>query len=189
MTRNRNPSFHSPSRRRRDLVSPCSIRRTIAGAFQRRQGPTKGVCVSGNAQRRCGVAPAGFTLPELLAVIAIIALLVAILLPALARVRHQARTLSCAARLSEVGAAIAMYANDWQGRCRSATTCTATMLRGIGLNRSPRTCGLPDRRPSPATITPGSSARAPNGTARSTPTSETTPRRRLLLGGNQGCMS
>ena len=54
----------------------------------------------------------GFTLVELLVVIAIIALLVALLLPALARAREHAKSLKCIARLTDLGQALFLYAND-----------------------------------------------------------------------------
>jgi len=57
----------------------------------------------------------GFTLIELLVVVAIIALLVSILLPSLAAARATARRVQCMARLREVGTAISMYGNDWDG--------------------------------------------------------------------------
>ena len=56
---------------------------------------------------------AGFTLIELLVVIAILSLLIAILLPALNQVKHQARRAACAGNLRQVGVAIHMYAEDF----------------------------------------------------------------------------
>jgi prepilin-type N-terminal cleavage/methylation domain-containing protein/prepilin-type processing-associated H-X9-DG protein len=58
------------------------------------------------------VPPAGFTLIEVLVVVAIIALLVAILLPSLARAREQSRTALCASQLKEFGRALTMYNAD-----------------------------------------------------------------------------
>ena len=54
----------------------------------------------------------GFTLVELLVVIAIIALLMGILMPALARVRQMAYRMVCGTKLSGVGKAMLLYAQD-----------------------------------------------------------------------------
>jgi prepilin-type N-terminal cleavage/methylation domain-containing protein len=56
-----------------------------------------------------------FTLIELLVVIAIIALLMGILMPALSRVRKQARAVACRAMLKQWGPIWYMYCNDNNG--------------------------------------------------------------------------
>lgn len=57
----------------------------------------------------------GFTLIELLVVIAIIALLMSVLMPALERVRRQARGVGCMSNLHQWGLIFAMYTQDNNG--------------------------------------------------------------------------
>jgi len=83
--------------------------------------------------------PDGFTLIELLVVIAVIALLMAILLPVLGRVRNQARAIVCRANLKQWGMTLAVYVEDNQGRfaCNPRGWDGIWLLRGAFPSRDP----------------------------------------------------
>ena len=86
--------------------------------------------------RRCSTHPArphlarrgGFTLVELLVVIGIIAILLAILLPALNRAKLQASNVKCLANLRTIGQAMVMYANQHKDRLPNSNPKATTSV-------------------------------------------------------------
>ncbi|MEM8836209.1 MAG: type II secretion system protein [Planctomycetota bacterium] len=81
-------------------------------------------------------ARAAFTLIELLIVIAVIAVLIGILLPALARTRESARAIQCTSNLRQIVTATLTYANDFDGASPALGTPWGSMpYWGIAVQR------------------------------------------------------
>jgi prepilin-type N-terminal cleavage/methylation domain-containing protein/prepilin-type processing-associated H-X9-DG protein len=86
---------------RRLLIADCRLGRTVVCQSE----------IDYSGGRKSTIRPA-FTLVELLVVVAIIALLIAILLPSLNKAREAGRSVVCMTHLKQIGQAILMYAGD-----------------------------------------------------------------------------
>lgn len=88
------------------------------------------------------IHPKGFTLIELLVVVGIIALLISILLPSLAKARELSRRTACGANMKSLGTSCLIYSEANRG-------VFPTPLQDLALANSDKASGVGDRRPYP----------------------------------------
>lgn len=122
------------------------------------------------------IHPKGFTLIELLVVVGIIALMISILLPSLARARELSRRTACGANMKALGTSCLVYSEANRG-------VLPTPLQDMAIANSDKASAVGDRRPYPDgwnTLTAGK-ATVNNG-------SNTRGYFKLLMGGNRAYM-
>jgi prepilin-type processing-associated H-X9-DG protein/prepilin-type N-terminal cleavage/methylation domain-containing protein len=79
----------------------------------------------------CSRRAGGFTLVELLVVIAVIAILAALLLPALAKAKASAQSAACKSNLRQLGVALNMYVDDYGKYPGNAAMYSGGQFRGV----------------------------------------------------------
>ena len=110
----------------------------IAGTVVRRDGGRSLVkhMEDGNmSSARCRRIWAAFTLIELLVVVAIIAILAAMLLPALSAAREKARRSSCISNLKQMATALEAYLGDYAGYYPNWPAVSPDEAGGVGTDR------------------------------------------------------
>ena len=98
---------------RRPLPSRC-IRTTDCFVAAPDARPHRNRIITATRPTACRTPRRGFTLIELLVVISIIALLIAILLPALGAARETAKAMTCSSLVKQLSLGVNLYSNDYK---------------------------------------------------------------------------
>lgn len=85
-----------------------------------------------------GYRRGAFTLIELLAVIGVISMLLATIMPSLKSARSQAQRVVCSANLSSIGQAAAAYSADWNGWMCGSPGTSGSVMYGADPRPAPR---------------------------------------------------
>lgn len=100
------------------LARAADLLRSLLAAIMetaQRSARTDSAYVAGQPRAHRAGRRTGFSLVELLVVIGVIAILIAMLMPALRMARESAQRTKCAAQLQQIGYAFQMYANSNKG--------------------------------------------------------------------------
>ncbi len=93
------------------------------------------------AHRKLRLSRCGFTLIEVLVVVAIIALLVAVLMPSLSKAKEMAKRTSCASNMRQQGLGFASYSADNKARLPWAAKFRYGLLEGLYYHGYPKPKG------------------------------------------------